>query len=454
MELNPVEEPVVLFGRISPDYLPSPEACLKTGITPRKTADGLIEAELAARIHAIMRVPGTCAVGFNSIRFDDEFIRNLFYRNFYDPYEREYRNGNSRWDVLPLLRLAHDLRPGGLEWVTDEAGTPVFRLEELTAANGIEHEHAHDALSDVEATRAIAARVRATQPKLYEFFLSLRSRDRVKRIVNLEQREPVLFNSAIFTRPEGTTSVVLPITGRPGRPHEIIAYDLRDEPDLLFSVDEAEMRRRVFTRREELAGDRRIPLVSIATNRVPAVAPLSTLDGDRARALGLSLPDIERRARHLRERIDVDPALAGRIRAVFRDDTAPTYRDPDLNIYSGGFFGDEDKASFDAIHRAPPEQLLRQPPRFADPRGPEMLLRYVARNWPEHLDDATRRRWLSHCAGRLLAPEYEKALDFETYRRRIAHRMSRSDVGPNDKVVLRDLMEYGTWLERNILQPE
>ncbi len=450
-QLNPIDEPIVLYGKISPDYLPSPEACLITGLTPKRTADGLVEAELAAQIHAQMSVPGTCTVGFNSLKFDDEFIRNLFYRNFYDPYRREYASGNSRWDILPLVRLAHDLRPEGIEWVYDESGKPVFRLEELTTANGLDHEHAHDALSDVEATRAVAALIKETQPKLYDFYLGLRRKDEVRRIVNLQHRTPVLYNSPLFTRPEGTTSVVLPITVNPRNGNEILAFDLRFDPHLLLQCDEDELRRRIFTSREALAGDERIPLVGIPVNKVPAVAPLSTLQTDQAQRLGLSLPEIESRARELTERLDAEPAVAARIRTVYHDGGPTAYRDPDLNIYSGGFFGDEDRAVFEQIHLTPPEELLNNPPTFADARGPEMLTRYVARNWPEVLSEPARKRWYSQCAGRLLAPEYDEALDFETYRKRLTNMMARNDVSPRDKTILKDLMDYAAWLERVIL---
>lgn len=450
-DLNPVGEPVVLYGRISPDYLPSPEACLITGITPRKTSDGLTEAELAAEIHALMNTPGTCTVGYNSIRFDDEFVRNLFYRNFYDPYRREYARGNSRWDILPLVRLAHDLRPEGIEWVHDESGKPVFRLEELTAANGLAHEHAHDALSDVEATRAVAALIRDKQRKLYDFYLALRRKDEVRRIVNLQHPEPILYNSPVFTRLEGTTSVVLPITANPRNGNEIIAFDLRFETDLLFSLDQDELRRRVFSSREELAGDERVPLVGIPLNKVPAVAPLKTLSDEAAERLGLCLEDARRRAAAIAARLSDDQGLPARIRGVYDDRGDGTYRDPDLNIYAGGFFGDEDRAVFERIHVTPPEVLLREPPSFADARGPEMLRRYLARNWPEALSPPERRRWHSQCAGRLLAPEYDGATDIETYRKRLANMMARNDYSARDKTILKDLLDYASWLTENIL---
>ncbi len=73
----------------------------------------MIEAEFIARIHAELAHPGTCGVGYNSIRFDDEFTRYTLYRNFYDPYAREWQNGCSRWDIIDMLRLTRALRRRG-----------------------------------------------------------------------------------------------------------------------------------------------------------------------------------------------------------------------------------------------------------------------------------------------------------------------------------------------------
>jgi exodeoxyribonuclease I len=207
----------------------------------------------------------------------------------------------------------------------------------------------------------------------------------------------------------------------------------------------------VFSSREELAGDERVPLVGIALNKVPAVAPLKTLPDEGAERLGLSLTDARRRAAEITARLTEDQGLSARIRGIYAGRGEGGYRDPDLNIYAGGFFGDEDRAIFEGIHTTPPEALLREPPSFADPRGPEMLRRYVARNWPEVLSPAERRRWHSQCAGRLLAPEYDGATDIETYRKRLANMMARNDYSARDKTILKDLLDYAEWLTEHIL---
>jgi exodeoxyribonuclease-1 len=122
-DLNPIDAPISVFGKPADDLLPSPIASLITGITPQAALrDGVNEARLFGQIFDEMSRPETCTVGYNSLRFDDEFVRHGLFRNFHDAYEREWRGGNSRWDLLDVFRLAHALRPQGIAWPTREDG--------------------------------------------------------------------------------------------------------------------------------------------------------------------------------------------------------------------------------------------------------------------------------------------------------------------------------------------
>ena len=443
-----VGEPVVAYCRLTPDYVPHPDACLVTGITPDVVAErGVSEREFAAIVHRQMIEPGTCTVGFNNLRFDDEFVRALFYRNFYDPYRREYLENNSRWDILDLLRMFHDLRPDGINWLRDDRGVPVFKLEALAEANDVEHESAHDALSDVRATIGLARLLHRVNERLFRFYFSLRKKDEARKWLNLQKMEPVLHTSAMFSSPNGCTSIVLPLSVAPENANEVIAYDLRHDPDDWLDADVDEIRRRVFTRKEELGDTPRIPLKGIHVNRSPAVAPLSTIDADRARALGLDIDGCLEHARKITARTDI----VQRIRNVYSVRQRRDAHDPDLQIYSGDFFPDEDRIEFDLIRELPPQKLREHPPKLYDPRGPEMLWRYIARNYPESLSEDERQKWLSFCATRILTPEARGAMDIGTFMRDVRNRLSRVDTPPRDKVVLKRLLEYGEHLEQTVL---
>ena len=150
--LNELGEPIMLFCQPAPDFLPDPQACLITGITPQQCLQqGVPEHQFAASIEQAFSVPGTIGVGYNTIRFDDEVTRFMFWRNLIDPYAREWQNLCGRWDLLDLVRTAYALRPEGIEWPIKPEGGASFKLTDLSAANGLLHEAAHDALSDVRA---------------------------------------------------------------------------------------------------------------------------------------------------------------------------------------------------------------------------------------------------------------------------------------------------------------
>lgn len=445
---EPTEEPVMLYCRLTPDVLPDPDACLVTGITPDLANDqGIVERDFAARIYAEMIRPGTCTAGYNNIRFDDEFIRSLFYRNFYDPYRREYDAGNSRWDIIDLLRMCHDLRPEGISWPTKEDGRPSFALEDLAAANNMDTSASHDALHDVRTTIAVARLVKEAQPKLFRYYFDLRRKEVVRRRLNLARMEPVLHTSGMFSSDRGCTTIVLPLGARSGYSNSIIAYDLRRNPADWIDEPDEEIRRRVFTRQEELGEVPRIPFKEIHLNRSPAIAPLATLDPTRAAALGLDVDSCLRHAEVLKQRGDI----IQKVWAVYSDLPYRHFEDPELQIYSGDFFPDEDREEFEVIRRATPQELRDHPPRLYDRRGPELLWRYIARNFPESLDPEERLRWKSFCASRILTPEPENVVDFGTFRRTVKNRLARIDTPARDKVVLKKLDEYGDYLEKTIL---
>ncbi|MEA5096980.1 MAG: exodeoxyribonuclease I, partial [Burkholderiaceae bacterium] len=256
-ELNPIGEPLVLYCRPLPDYLPDAQSCLITGITPQICVErGLPEYRFAAEIERAFSQPNTIGVGYNSIRFDDEFTRFLFWRNLVDPYAREWQNGCGRWDIMDLVRTAHALRPEGIEWPMGDDGKPSFRLEKLSVANGIEHDAAHDALSDVRATIGLARLIRERQPRLFDYCLGLRDKKRVADEIGLqlapELRRPFLHVSGMFSTDRGCIALMLPLAQHPTNKNEIIAWDLSADPEELLSLDAETIRDRMFTKADAL----------------------------------------------------------------------------------------------------------------------------------------------------------------------------------------------------------
>ena len=392
--LNPVGEPMVWFCAPADDVLPHPAACLLTGITPQKALrDGLVETEFARRIHDEMMRPGTCSAGYNSIRFDDVFTRNLFYRNLRDPYEREYRNGNSRWDLIDLARMCYALRPDGITWPRHESGQPSFRLEDLSAANDIPHEGAHDALADVRATIGLAQRIRTAQPRLFAWGLEMRDQRRVAELLDTVDPKPLLHTSARIPAARGCTSIVLPLAVVPDRPKYVIAFDLAADPGPLIREPADVIHDLVFTPAADLPEElERLPLKVIKGNSAPMLAPLGTLQGVDTSRIGL---DRDRCMEHADKLISELHRVRGKVIEVFstpRESNADC-TDPDVMLYGGGFFSRPDRQLMNRLLALPPRELDTDDWPFQDPRLPQMLFRYRARNFPETLSPEEGRAW-------------------------------------------------------------
>ena len=439
--LEPVGDPINWFCQPARDVLPHPVASLITGITPQEAQKkGLVEAEFAAKIHAEMMEPGTCSAGYNSIHFDDEFSRNLFYRNFHDPYEREYKNNNSRWDLIDLARMCFALRPQGIEWPEHEPGKPSFKLEHLSAANQISHEGAHEALSDVLATIDLARLIQGKQPRLFEWALKMRDQHHVMQMLGPANPQPLLHTSSRIPATRGCTTLVLPLSIYPDRKKSVIVFDLMTDPEPLISLSAEEISDRLFTPASDLPeGVERIALKAIHTNHVPMIAPAATLKGVDCRRIGL---DPQLCMEHAEKLIRSLPLVRNKVMDVFKPYPSSTDGDPDHMIYSGGFFSPADRRLMESIRNTEPDALNQQDWPFKDSRLAEMLFRYRARNFPATLTPVETDRWQQQRLARLRQPADDRQMNPERFALEIsAARESRE--GDHDAQNILDHLE--TW---------
>ena len=391
-ELEPVGEPVVLYCKPALDVLPTPEACLITGITPQEADQkGLPEYEFARRIEALMGEPGTCSVGYNNFRFDDEVTRFLFWRNFLDPYRREYANGNSRFDLIDVLRMTHALRPEGIEWARRDDGTPGFRLEDLAAANGFDTERAHDALADVRNTLGMARRLKAAQPRLWNWALRLRDKAFVDGL--LSKREMLLHVSSRYPAAEGCIAPVLPLFRHPQIASQWLVWNLRVDPEPFAELDDDLLGDLYWTPAADLPEDlERLPVKWVRTNRCPMLSPTGTLDEAAAERSGIDLAAAARRA----DRLAAGPELIAALMRVFGAPRAADDVDAEQALYAG-FVPREDRARMEPLATMAPGDVAawvnREAEPFTDPRLNALLLRFAGRHAVEALDPEPRAEW-------------------------------------------------------------
>ncbi|WP_406706806.1 exodeoxyribonuclease I [Sodalis sp.] len=394
-------EPEVFFCRPADDYLPKPEAVLITGITPQQALrDGVTEAEFARRIHQLFSLPATCILGYNNVRFDDEVSRNLFYRNFYDPYGWSWQQGNSRWDLLDVVRACYALRPDGIEWPLNDQGLPSFRLEHLTRANGIEHANAHDAMADVYATLAMAKLLRQAQPKLFEYLYRHRGKHQLKTLVDIATMKPLVHVSGMFGAARGNTAWIAPLAWHPDNPNALIVCDLSGDMQVFEDLDSDALRTRLYTRRDALGEDAAVPLKLVHLNKCPVLAPANTLRPLDAERLGIQRQRCLDNLTWLRRR----PEVREKVVALFAESAPfPPSDDVDAQLYDC-FFSDADRAAMNIIQATAPENLPALDISFVDSRLKPLLFRYRARNFPHTLDHDEQIRWLEHRKTRFTEP--------------------------------------------------
>jgi exodeoxyribonuclease-1 len=374
-------------------------------------------------LHSEILTPGTIMTGFNSVRFDDEYLRFTFYRNFHNPYAWAWKDGRSRWDLLDVVRFTRALRPEGIMWPRDTNDDPTNTLVELAHANGLDHFKAHDALSDVEALMGLARVIRQAQPRLWQYLLNLRGKDAVATVIKPYAPEPFVYANGMYGREHDFTTVGVVIGEE--RTGTYYVYDLRHDPAPFVGLSPAELARRLFTKREELeaAGLARLPVKTLSTNKCPAVAPLSTLTPEAAARLHLDAAAIQAHWRVLQA-----SGLPAAVAAAYRAQAphAPI-EDPDGAHYSG--YVNDDAAC--AHVRAAPELTIGSiNPGFSDPRLPELFLRYKGRNFPGALSDADRARWEACRSQRIMA-------DIEPWSNELQDRYASAT--PAEQLLLTDL---------------
>lgn len=434
MDLNPIGDPYNLMVALNDDTLPSPDALMVTGITPQQTvADGYTEAQFAKILTDDICTEDTIVVGFNNIRFDDEFVRHLLWRNFRDPYEWCWRDGRSRWDILDVVRMTRALRPEGIEWPVADDGKATNRLELLTKVNGIDHFSAHDALSDVEALIAVTRLIKEKQPQLYGYLLKMRDKKEVQKLINMEDKQPFVYTSGRFDADFHKTTIALPLTT--GKNGCVVVYDLRHDPTPLIDLDTKELAKKLYASWEERKADGfvALPVKELQYNRAPAVAPLGVLEkGDGWKRIELDQATIETN----KKKLLAAPHFAENIRSLFEN--KPEYKkspDVEAQLYDG-FLNDKDRVRLHAVASAGEKDLADFHPEFEDERLSDLLLHYKARSFPRTLSSDEMVQWESWRVGRLQRqlPDFMKSLQ----------RLTQKDLTDHQQFVLQELQ---LWLE-------
>jgi exodeoxyribonuclease I len=439
LELKPIGEPVNLFVKMTDDILPDPDSVLMTGITPQMTLqDGLTEAEFLREFEHIVATPGTIFLGFNTIRFDDEFMRCLHYRNFYDPYEWQWQDSRGKWDLLDVVRMTRALRPEGIEWPFDIQGNPTNRLELLTALNKLDHERAHDALSDVFASIEVARLIRNKQTKLFDYLFSMRDKRRIAELA--EKGEPFVYTSGQYPSEFQKTTVVARVCAHPKRNGCSFVYDLRHDPAEYRDLSAEQLAEKWRWKKD--SQEPRLPVKRLQYNHCPAVAPLGVLDDASRQRLKLDLTLMQKHLKALRAMPDLAERLCKADEILEKkQQTSLLSTDKDVdNCMYDGFFNEPDKNAMRVVRAAKPEELGDLGLAFEDHRLETLLPLYKARNYPKLLTSEERDEWETFRTRKLLTGGQQSRL--AAYFARLQEIVAKGDLTGHQEYLIEELRLY------------
>ena len=400
LDLNIISGPDEFFCRSHNDYLPSLDSCLIHGRTPNSLpGHALKECDFSKEIHELLTTKNTCSVGYNTMKFDHLFTHHLFYRNLLDPYGWSWKNGNSKWDIIDLVRACQALRPEGINWFYREDGKPSFKLVDIAKSNGIEMSNAHDALCDVEATIGIAKLIKNAQPEIYKFAFSLRNKNVVNAIINdsKNEKKPFVFVSSTIGSAFSNIALVFPLFKNPKNNNELFTFDLKINPENLLSISPEEFSKYIYFEKNEPREKEDIGIRTVKINHAPFICDYSVIDQKIAANLNINLKTIQA---NLNTIIKSLPSL----KILGENLSFPKFKehiDVDEELYSGGFISESDLNLAKNWLSLKTCEKINHIPIFKDKRLSKLAYRYICRNHFEYLSDIEKKEWKEYCIRKL-----------------------------------------------------
>ena len=364
--------------KLRPDVVPSPGAFLTHRLTPEVLETGVSEYEAALKIHRLFNTPDTISCGYNSLGFDDEFLRFLFYRNLLDPYAHQFARGCSRMDMLPVTVIYRLFCQNVLSWPSLENGKGTLKLEFISRENGFTTSgRAHEAMSDVEALLALARQF-SSEDKIWAYVQTFFDKKKEgRRILSLDEahlpgNEP--FRIGIMVSPAFGVqfNYMAPVLHLGGSiPYKNQSLWLRLDQDDLLSRKDTETGFYDFFVTRKRAGDQ--------------LFVLPGLDRFKGRLTPAAKEQCKRNLDAIRENWDLFMETV----AFHRQFKYPVIPDLDLDaaLYQDGFFSSAEKQDMAQFHAILASGDLTAADQLSSQRLRRMARRVVYRNFPTQVPE-------------------------------------------------------------------
>ncbi len=463
--LNQLGKPDVLYCQLSEDYLPNPEACLVTGITPMTCMEqGVTEAEFAKKIYDLLSEPMTISIGYNNFKFDDEVVRHMFWRNLLEPYKREWDQGCARMDLYRVVQAVFAFKPDVFIWPRNDKGELVIKLEEMTKANNLVHENPHDAASDAISTMLLAKQIKEKEPRFWDYAVSLTNKKLIKSL--LGEFKPLLYASRRFGEEQNFMAAILPLGINPHKPNQCFCWNLAYDPQVLQNLTLFPLCRNPESDRDHPeslcwdiesdkvvsldwdgivaripgAKDKGLPLIDLKLNDQPFLVKYNR---KLCRVPGLTPEQVQERAKTIFDRdFSIMSNVFDKIKAV-GEEIYPESDEADLetSLYSTGFLDNRDRCQLERLRNMDPDKLAENyaRPQFINEELTDMIARYVARNYPGYLTAEAESAWEQYKIDHLINGR-NQARTFNQFFEEVNKKLEEC---PQEKDLLKELYEYG-----------
>ena len=377
--------------RLMPHVIPAPEAMRVTGLRIEQLLDTSLPSHYGMVTEVQRILTSWCPalfLGYNSLSFDEEFLRQVFYQCLYRPYLTNTR-GSARADVLNLCRVTAALRLDVLKPAIDEDGRPIFKLKALAEANGIATPLSHNAVADVSTTLALCQLISNRAPEIWSQFLRFSQKASVESFIT---EEDAFLVSETFGN-HHRARVVTPIGRHSERAIRYYCLDVVADLDTLRGMSDDQL--------ISLCKGAARPIVTIRTNAAPTLwalydatqEQLAPFDGEA---------EILQRVAQVRE----DAPFLERLRKAAQV-AEPSYSlSPHVEeqLYEGGFPLRKDETLMECFHAAPWEQRVELVREFSDARYRCLAVRLIYLERPDLLATEHRRDADEDVRRRLMAP--------------------------------------------------
>lgn len=361
--------------KLNPDVIPSPYAMLTHHMRLSDIANGISEYEAAKQIHQWVNEPGTISLGYNTLSFDDEFLRFTFYRNLLPPYTHQFANRCSRMDIYPMTLLYYLFKNNALKWPVKE-GKISLKLEELNNINQFVTGRAHHAMVDVEATLALA-KVFAEDREMWNYicgyFNKKTDQERLQKLG--DDTALMVYGKLGYDRQY--QSIVLSLGNHYHYNNQLLWLRLDDKD---FSLEPKEsVVQNSFVLQKKLG-------------EPGFILPL------RERYLQQVKPEVLNLAEKNKQWLSDNTDIFKLIREHYRSFQYPQVADIDIDagLYVNGFWSPQEEFFCKKFSHAKPEEKSKLIDKITNPRLYALALRILGRNYPGVLTDQQTEEFESY----------------------------------------------------------